>query len=129
MVVIHPLSNFLSNLKNHTKANRTKMYHPHSKFVFNFTQLLLEQGYIRSFNVDDDKVNIIIYLREKSETHYINDIKIISRPGYRNYVKSSDLGMFRKDGLTIFSSSNHGLMTLPKALKLNCGGEYICFIK
>lgn len=130
MTTNDPISNFLSNLKNHAKANKTEMYNPYSKFIACLASLLTEEGYIRSYKIEekDNKKSIIIFLRNKLETNYITKINILSKPSRRVYVRHCQLSDFRTDGLTVISTSTHGLISLAKALKLQCGGELLCWI-
>lgn len=127
MIVTHTLSNFLSSLQNHSKAKKTQMYHPQSKLIINIVNLLIKEGYLRGYTITSNK-KIIVFLKYKLHFNFIDKIKILSKPGKRNYINSSELYDLKTSGLFIISTSTRGVISLSEAKKFNCGGELICHI-
>jgi small subunit ribosomal protein S8 len=127
MIITHPLSNFFSNLYNHSKAKKIQMCHPQSKFIVKIADLLIKEGFIGGYMLTKDQ-KIRVYLRNGSTGSYISKIKMLSTPGKRVYLNNSEIFGKNNIGLFILSTSVHGLISLADAKRLNCGGELICHI-
>ena len=95
------------------------------------SQLLVDEGYIKSFRViDDDKQGVIRitlkYTENKSQV--ITGLRRVSKPGLRIYSNSKDMPKVMKGlGIAIVSTSK-GIMTDREARKNNVGGEVLAFV-
>lgn len=130
MSVTDPIADMLTRIRNGAKAKRRSVDVPSSKLKRDIARILKEENYIREFvEVDDNKQGILrVYLKyNKDDISVISGIDRISRPGLRQYVKSSEAPYKgrQKLGLTIISTSS-GVMTHAQARKQNVGGELVC---
>jgi len=94
-------------------------------------EILVEEGYVKSYQVIDDGKQGIIritlkYLQGKQKV--IRGIKRVSKPGLRIYAGYEDMPRVMNDlGIAIVSTSK-GIMTGKKAKSLNVGGEVLAFV-
>ena len=127
-----PIADFLTRIRNASRANHKVVEIPASNFKKEITKILFEQGYILSYKFDDSSVQgtIKIALKYDKDTResVIRDIQRISKPGLRKYASSADLPRILNGlGIAIVSTSK-GLMTGKKAKQLNVGGEVVCYV-
>ena len=127
-----PIADFLTRIRNASRANHKVVEIPASNFKKEITKILFEQGYILSYKFDDSSVQgtIKIALKYDKDTKesVIKDIQRISKPGLRKYASSADLPRILNGlGVAIVSTSQ-GLMTGKKAKQLNVGGEVVCYV-
>jgi len=127
-----PIADFLTRVRNASRANHKVVEIPASNFKKEITKILFEQGYILSYKFDDASVQgtIKIALKYDKDTKesVIKDIQRISKPGLRKYASSADLPRILNGlGVAIVSTSQ-GLMTGKKAKQLNVGGEVVCYV-
>ncbi|SEH91895.1 SSU ribosomal protein S8P [Paenimyroides aquimaris] len=127
-----PIADFLTRIRNASRANHKVVEIPASNFKKEITKILFEQGYILSYKFDDSSVQgtIKIALKYDKDTKesVIKDIQRISKPGLRKYASSANLPRILNGlGIAIVSTSK-GLMTGKKAKQLNVGGEVVCYV-
>ena len=103
---------------------------PRSKIKLAISTLLLEEGYIASFQVHENagKPEIEVALKYTDGTPAIEEIKRVSRPGLRAYRGRDELPSNRAGLGTVILSTNLGLMTDKKARARGVGGEVICTV-
>ena len=103
----------------------------HSKVVEAVVAILVDKGYIESFNVLEDGVkktiNVVLKYDEKGRT-VINEVKRVSKPGRRVYKGKDELKRFKNGYGTIIVSSSKGVLPNDKAFELGVGGEVLCTI-
>ena len=119
--------NLLSQLKNATMAKKEKITVPHSKMDLAILKALIENGYIKSADVEavEGKNTIAIRLAGKNKAAPINDFKIMSKPSRRSYIDYRALRPVRQGyGIGVLSTSK-GIMTNKEARKQKVGGEYL----
>jgi small subunit ribosomal protein S8 len=95
------------------------------------TQILTDEGYIKSFQViDDGKQGIIrITLKyDENRTSVISGLRRISKPGLRIYSSCADMPKVRKGLGIVIVSTSKGIMTDKKARELNVGGEVLAYV-
>ena len=93
-------------------------------------EILKEQGYIDNFKFIDDKRQGVlrVYLKYTLGKSAIKNIRRISRPGLRTYVKHDKIPyVLRGKGLSIISTSK-GIMTDRQAIEAGLGGEVVLYI-
>lgn len=127
-----PIADYLTRIRNASRANHKVVEIPASNFKKEITKILFEQGYILSYKFDDSSVQgtIKIALKYDKDTKepVIREIQRISKPGLRRYSSSADLPRILNGlGIAIVSTSK-GLMTGKKAKQLNLGGEVVCYV-
>lgn len=120
---------FLTRIRNAGAAKHEKVDIPASRFRQGLAEILVKQGYIRSYKVaKDSKQGIMrVYLKyNEAGQHAIESISRVSRPGRRVYVRADQVPVVRSGmGVTILSTS-HGLMSGTEAKEKNVGGELLC---
>ena len=127
-----PIADFLTRVRNAIAAGHRVVEIPASKLKKEMTKILFDQGYILSYQFQDDTVQGTIkialkYDRDTKES-VIRKLERISTPGLRKYVNSSDLPRVLNGlGVAIISTSK-GVMTNKQARKENVGGEVICYV-
>jgi small subunit ribosomal protein S8 len=126
-----PIADYLTQIRNATRAKHSKVDIPASNLLKELTQILLDEGYIRNFTVLDDNLQgkIRIYLKYSGDRKStITGLKRISRPGYRQYVKVHNIPRVLNGlGIAILSTSQ-GLMVGRRARAQKLGGEILCHI-
>ena len=125
MVITDTLSNLFSKIKNGYLVKKSKVIQQKSKQNINILNILIKEGFIKSYKIDS-KNQLNIYLKYRKNKAVINEIKRLSKPGKRLYIKNKDLYK-KKTGFYIISTSI-GILTDLQAKKLNVGGELICKI-
>jgi small subunit ribosomal protein S8 len=127
MIITDTLSNLFSTIKNGYLSNKSKITQPKSKLSVNILNIFVREGFIKSYKISPINQNQLdIYLKYKNNQAVVTEIKRMSRPGKRLYIKNKDLYIKRK-GFYILSTSV-GILTDLQAKKLNVGGEFICKI-
>ena len=125
-----PISDFLTRIKNATRAAKEETTAPFSRIKAEIARVLQEEGYIWSYEVlpNDGKPKIQVKLKYQDATPVITDVKRVSTPGRRQYVASDEIPrVLRGLGISILSTSR-GIMTGAKARKQKVGGELLAFI-
>jgi len=75
---------------------------------------------------DKKKKQLTLTLVEQKEKPLLIEVKRISKPGRRVYVKAKDIKVLKRGLGTLIISSPEGLVTGDEALKKNLGGEVVC---
>lgn len=127
-----PISDFLTRIRNASKAGHRVVDIPASNLKKEITKILFEQGYILSYKFEEDKVqgNIKIALKYDKATKepIIKKLQRVSKPGLRKYTGSDELPRVLNGlGIAIVSTS-HGVMTSKQAKQDNVGGEVLCYV-
>ncbi|MDA2919683.1 30S ribosomal protein S8 [Desulfobacterota bacterium AH_259_B03_O07] len=126
-----PISDMLTRIRNALIAKHKTVGIPASGIKVEVAKLLKEEGYISGYRVNEDGFIKTINLELKySEEHdsIIREIKRISKPGRRVYVKKNEIPRIRGGlGITLLSTSK-GIMTGSRARSLGIGGELICTV-
>jgi len=132
MSVTDPISDMLTRIRNASKASLDTAAMPSSKLKTEIAKILLEEGYINSFEVSDgENINGIlkIYLKYGSDKKgVIEGLKRISKPGLRVYSEKENIPRVLGGLGTVIISTSQGIMTGKKAKKLGIGGEIICHV-
>jgi small subunit ribosomal protein S8 len=121
----------LTRIRNASSAKHETVDIPASNMKKQIAQILVDEGYIKSYNVvDDGKQGIIkVFLKYgPNKTKVIQGMKRVSKPGLRIYVGSDEIPkVMRGLGVAIVSTSK-GVMTDKAARKENVGGEVLAFV-
>jgi len=127
-----PIADFLTRVRNAIGAGHRVVEVPASKLKKEMTKILFDQGYILSYQFNDDSVqgSIKIALKYDRETResVIRKIQRVSTPGLRKYVGAEEMPRVLNGlGIAIVSTSK-GVMTNKKARQENVGGEVLCYV-
>ena len=126
-----PIADMLTRIRNSNNAKHKTVDVPASNIKKEIAQILLDEGYIKSFDfIEDNKQGML-----KVELKYTQDgdrvisgLKRISKPGLRVYANSQELPKVLGGlGLAIISTPK-GIITDKTARELNVGGEVICYV-
>ena len=126
-----PIADMLTRIRNSNYAKHDSVDIPASNIKKQIAQILLDEGFIKGYDViDDGKQGIIrIDIKYGSQNEkVISGIKRISKPGLRVYVKADEVPRVLGGlGIAILSTSK-GVMADKEARKLGVGGEVICYV-
>lgn len=125
------IGQFLTMIRNAGTSRHEKVDMPASKVRAGIAEILVQEGYIRSFKVaKDSKQGIMrVYLKyDEAGNHAISNVQRVSTPGRRIYVKSDKIPTVRSGlGMSILSTSK-GVMSGKQAGENKLGGELLCTI-
>ena len=126
-----PIADMLSRIRNANNARHKSVDIPCSNIKKEIAKILLDEGYIKGYDVvEDDKQGIIkIDLKYSGDGEkVISGLKRISKPGLRVYVKCDDVPKVLGGlGIAIISTSK-GIITDKMARQNKVGGEVICYV-
>ena len=121
----------LTRIRNANTAKHATVDIPASNMKKSIAEILVEEGYIKSYTVVDDGKQGIIRIQLKyaqGKQKVIRGIKRVSKPGLRIYASCEDMPKVMNGlGVAIVSTSK-GVMTDKQARKENVGGEVLCFV-
>ena len=125
------IADMLTRIRNAGAAKHETVDVPASKMKKAIAQILLDEGYIKSFQlIEDGKQGIIRIVLKYGEnkTSVISGLRRVSKPGLRIYTNCEDMPKVMKGlGIAIVSTSK-GVMTDKQARKENVGGEVLAFV-
>jgi len=131
MQISDVIADMLTRIRNANDAKHESVDVPASKMKKAIAEILLEEGYIKSFNVIEDGKQGIIRIALKyapGKQKVINGLRRISKPGLRIYASCEDMPKVLNGlGIAIVSTSK-GIMTDKKARQENVGGEVLAFV-
>ena len=131
MQITDPIADMLTRIRNANSAKHLSVDIPASNLKKSIAEILLEEGYIKNYQIIDDGKQGIIRVSLKyaeNKQRVISGIKRISKPGLRIYANKEELPRVLKGlGIAIISTSK-GVMTDKKARKENVGGEVLAYI-
>ncbi len=125
-----PIADMLTRIRNANAAKHICVDVPASNVKKAIAQILLEEGYIKNYQIiEDGKQDIIrIALKYNGKEKAISGLKRVSTPGLRIYKNKEELPkVLRGLGIAIVSTSK-GIMTDKKARQENVGGEVMAFV-
>ena len=130
MHITDPIADMLTRIRNANNARHETVDVPASNMKRSIAQILLDEGYIKSFQIEDDGVQGMIHitLKYNGKDKVITGLRRVSKPGLRVYVGADELPrVLRGLGIAIISTSK-GIMTDKKAREAHVGGEVLAFI-
>lgn len=126
-----PIADMLTRIRNGNNAKHDSVDIPASNIKKELAQILLDEGFVKGYDVIDDGKQGIIRIDLKyspDNKKVISGIKRISKPGLRVYVKSDEVPRVLGGlGIAVLSTSR-GIMTDKDARKEGIGGEVICYV-
>ena len=132
MAMSDPIADMLTRIRNANTAKHDTVDVPSSKMKLAIAQILLEEGYIKKYDIVDDGAFKTIHITRKycadKNDKIISGIKRISKPGLRVYAGKDELPKVLGGlGIAIIST-NQGVVTDKKARELQVGGEVLAFV-
>lgn len=127
-MVTDTISDFLTRIRNATLIKSQRVSVPATKNNVAITKLLEYEGFIQSFEQNENELIIKLKYNGRDQKSCITNLKRLSKPGRRIYVKSKDLPRVL-GGMGIFIiSTSKGFITDRQARNSKMGGELICSI-
>src|SRR6476620_11846298 len=123
MSMTDPVADMLTRIRNACTAGHRRVDMPVSRLKTELARLLRDNHYIADFKVLDDGAHGVLrlYLKYHNESPVIRELKRVSTPGLRRYVKSREIPRVRNGlGMAIVSTSR-GLMSDRDARTQNLG--------
>ena len=131
MQISDVIADMLTRIRNANDAKHDTVDIPASNLKKSIAEILLEEGYIKSFQIVEDGKQGIIRVALKyapGKQKVIHGLKRVSKPGLRIYSNCEDMPRVMNGlGIAIVSTSK-GVMTDKKARQNNVGGEILAFV-
>ncbi len=131
MQISDVIADMLTRIRNANDAKHESVDIPASNLKKAIAEILLEEGYIKSFQIVEDGKQGIIRVALKyapGKQKVIHGLKRVSKPGLRIYASCEDMPKVMNGlGIAIVSTSK-GVMTDKKARQANVGGEVLAFV-
>ncbi len=130
MHITDPIADMLTRIRNANNAKHDTVDVPASNMKKSIAQILLDEGYIKSFQIVEDGTQgiIRIALKYNGKEKVISGLRRVSKPGLRVYVGADELPrVLRGLGVAIVSTST-GVMTDKAARAAHVGGEVLAFV-
>ena len=131
MHITDPIADMLTRIRNANSARHDTVDIPASNMKKSIAQILLDEGYIKSFQLIDDGTQGVIRITLKyngGKEKVISGLRRVSKPGLRVYAGADELPkVLRGLGIAIISTSK-GVMTDKAARAAHVGGEVLAFV-
>ena len=130
MQITDPVADMLTRIRNAGSAKHATVDVPASNMKKAIAEILLEEGYIKNYQIINDGLQgiIRITLKYNGGEKAITGLRRVSKPGLRVYAGADELPRVLKGlGIAIVSTSQ-GVMTDKEARKLHIGGEVLAFV-
>ena len=132
MQITDPIADMLTRIRNANDARHPTVDVPASNMKKSIAQILLEEGYIKNFQLISDGTQGVIRITLKynnpNREKALTGLKRVSKPGLRVYAGADELPrVLRGLGIAIVSTSK-GVMTDRKAREAHVGGEVLAFV-
>ena len=131
MLITDPIADMLTRIRNALVAKHESVDVPASNMKLAIAEILLNEGYIKSYTVSDEGVEKMMNIVLKygpNRQRVITGLRRISKPGLRVYARKDKLPKVLNGlGIAIISTSR-GIMTDREARKQGVGGEVLAYI-
>ena len=131
MQITDTIADMLTRIRNANSAKHDSVDVPASNMKKAIAQILVDEGYIKGFKVEEDGKQGIIEIELKygpNKSSVITGLRRVSKPGLRIYTDCENMPKVIKGlGIAILSTSK-GVMTDKDARKANVGGEVLAFV-
>ena len=132
MQISDTIADMLTRIRNANSAKHDTVDIPASNMKKAIAQILVDEGYVKNYQVIEDGKQGIIRVTLKyqgpSKTQVLKGLRRVSKPGLRIYSNSEDMPKVMKGIGTAIVSTSRGVMTDKMASKENVGGEVLAFI-
>ena len=131
MQITDSIADLLTRIRNANSAKHPTVDVPASNMKKAIVQILVDEGYIKNFQVIEDGKQGIIRITLKygeNRSQVITGLRRVSKPGLRIYSSCEDMPKVMKGLGVAIVSTPKGVMTDRKARELNVGGEVLAFV-
>ena len=126
-----PIADMLTRIRNANLIHQEKVDMPASKEKMAIAKILKGEGYISNFkSIDDNKQGVMrIYLKYgPNKERVITNLRRISKPGLRHYVKAKSIPTVLSGMGTAVLSTPKGILSGNDSRRENVGGEVLCYV-
>ena len=131
MQITDPIADMLTRIRNANNAKHDTVDVPASNMKKAIAQILLDEGYIKNFQLIDDGTQGVIRITLKynaGKEKVLSGLRRVSKPGLRVYAGADELPRVLRGLGTAIVSTSKGVMTDKKAREAHVGGEVLAFI-
>ena len=132
MTMSDPIADMLTRIRNANTAKHDTVDVPASKMKIAIAEILLKEGYIKKFEIEEVEnfktIHITLKYGKDKNVKIITGLKRISKPGLRVYANRDNMPKVLGGLGTAIISTNKGVITDKEARQLNVGGEVLAFI-
>ncbi|MFN8150985.1 MAG: 30S ribosomal protein S8 [Solirubrobacterales bacterium] len=126
-----PVADYLTRVRNALSADHSEVEVPSSRLKKEMTRILVEQGYLKGYEVEPTAVGESIRIQLKytdDRDPVISGMRRISRPGRRRYVGGDEVPRVQGGMGTAIISTSSGVMTGHEAKQKGVGGEVVAYV-
>ncbi len=132
MHITDPIADMLTRIRNANNAKHDTVDVPASNMKKSIAQILLDEGYIKNYQLIDDGtqgvIRITLKYNQPNKEKVITGLRRVSKPGLRVYAGADEMPRVIKGlGIAIVSTSK-GVMTDKAARAAHVGGEVLAFV-
>ncbi len=131
MQITDVIADMLTRIRNANNAKHETVDVPASNLKKSIAEILLEEGYIKNFQIVEDGKQGIIRITLKytaNKQKVLRGLRRVSKPGLRIYSNCEDMPRVMNGLGIVIVSTSKGVMTDKKARELNVGGEILAFV-
>ena len=132
MQITDTIADMLTRIRNANSAKHDTVDIPASNMKKAIAQILVDEGYVKSFQVIEDGkqgiIRVVLKYQGPSKSPVLLGLRRVSKPGLRIYSSSEDMPKVMKGIGTAIVSTSKGVMTDKQARKEHVGGEVLAFV-
>ena len=132
MQITDTIADMLTRIRNANSAKHDSVDIPASNMKKAIAQILVEEGYVKSFQVIEDGkqgiIRVVLKYQGPSKSPVLLGLRRVSKPGLRIYSSSEDMPKVLRGIGTAIVSTSKGVMTDKRARKEHVGGEVLAFV-
>ena len=131
MQITDTIADLLTRIRNANTAKHATVDVPASRVKKDITQILVDEGYVKGFQLIEDGKQGVIRITLKygdNKSPVITGLRRVSKPGLRSYSSCADMPKVRKGLGSAIVSTSKGIVTDKKARELNVGGEVLAYV-
>ena len=131
MNVSDPIADMLTRIRNASRAHHLEVVVPACRVKREIARILVDEGFIASFDEGRDGVHPVITLNLKyvdGKASVVSGLKRISKPGLRVYARKTDIPRVLGGLGIVIVSTSQGIMTGAQARKAQLGGEVLAYV-
>ncbi len=123
-----PIADMLTRIRNAINVRKNVVSMPHSNAKESVARLLQANKFIDRVEVEKADVGktLVVTINNENENARITEIKRVSKPGRRYYVRSGEIPVIKRGRGVVIVSTSKGMMTGAEAKKQGIGGEVVC---
>ena len=132
MQITDTIADMLTRIRNANSAKHDSVDIPASNMKKAIAQILVDEGYVKSFQVTEDGkqgiIRVVLKYQGPSKSPVLLGLRRVSKPGLRIYSSSEDMPKVLRGIGTAIVSTSKGVMTDKRARKEHVGGEVLAFV-